>query len=314
MQLTHEFWQFRLTISAVFACAQLACTTDAPILRPSTPATELGSTGDSLFAEDAYLGEASDDAENTPEIASASETTDTTETANSPDSQRSPQACKTSKACAVGLVCDVTAGYCVECVTAADCAAGQQCINSLCHTTSCVPGSAACVAGNARQVCQADGLQVVLQACDSDQACEGGVCKATVCAAGLATCAGNLVVQCNATGLASAVSADCALTDQTCVAGQCATLNCTPGATLCADTKTLATCKPDGSAYDKAACPSAQACSSGKCMAKICKPGDDNCQAAVVMHCNPSGTAWSAAADCGAQKLVCVNGACAAKP
>lgn len=99
--------------------------------------------------------------------------------------------CTSSRMCP-GLVCDTTLGYCVECVTDADCVAGN-----LCRASNCVPPPTACTTD---RECSAMGLVcdtamghcaecVRASDCPTDRYCSAGVCVPDVCSTGQAQCA-----------------------------------------------------------------------------------------------------------------------------
>ena len=176
----------------------------------------------------------------------------------------SPAGCRNSLDCSLGMVCDPSIAQCVECVSAVDCPANNDCTarkcvpfvpckNSLdCGTTAvCDTTTGRCVAcltdadcADTTKTCQANSCRTK---CASDRTCTplGLLCDLTT-----GSC-----VRCNS-------STDCP-TGQYCQANACIAAICTHGKTSCM-LSSIATCNAVGDGYTGTAVPcDPQICVSG---------------------------------------------------
>ncbi|MFZ4578401.1 MAG: DUF4215 domain-containing protein [Myxococcota bacterium] len=207
------------------------------------------------------------------------------------------------------------------------CDPGYTCVGGGCVVPVCAAGTQLCGAGSIR-TCRADGMGWDETSCGPASSGIGtklcttsaGVpaCVDPVCTPGAGYCDGNLAKQCDVQGLSAATVDDCTKSGadgkpRTCVGGACVSTKCTPGTALCADGATLATCKTDGSGYQKTPCVEGQGCDGAKCSELLCNPGEFSCLGKVVQQCSSGGTAQAAVEDCAAKGKTCSNGACASQ-
>ncbi len=201
------------------------------------------------------------------------------------------------------------------------CPIGQSCKDSICEN-QCAAGKQTCGIYSIL-TCAADGIGQTKQACPSlpsgkPGACaelpSGATCTAIDCKPYMKFCFQNAVFDCGASGDTSLV-VDCNKPAPdgsilTCDGGECVAKKCTPFTKVCADVGTVATCKSDGSGYDKAYCSTNFACGDGTCNPVICNPGQKVCDGNGVIVCNESGTSLTSVKDCTATAQFCLKGSC----
>jgi sulfatase modifying factor 1 len=177
---------------------------------------------------------------------------------------------------------------------------GCRCVDGECRPRICAPASARCVAGSleGREVCDADGLAYVAEACDSSETCVAGECLPRVCAPNMPKCVGAGGSQtCFADGLGFAQTVSCN-PGSSCLAstGLCSPWICTPGTTSCATTGIRRTCNEDGLGFADIACGPSSTCNSGNCSPWICTPNSFSCLSVNArQQCNADGLAYSSA-------------------
>lgn len=196
--------------------------------------------------------------------------------------------------------------------TKTPCPSPLVCLGGECVSANCTANETKCENGKLL-ACKDDGSGWQSLDCDPGQVCASGLCKPKACDPGQPFCKGTELHQCDMTGASATLVMNCAAIQKepsTCLAGKCVAASCQAGSTQCADAATLATCKPDGTAYVTTACGAGKGCSGGKCLAQTCKPGESVCQGATVVTCDASGTKTSQTADCSATKQACVLGKC----
>lgn len=203
------------------------------------------------------------------------------------------------------------------------CADGHGCLDGVCKAVVCQTGTKKCSDQGGIDSCAADGFAWTSAACPPSpdgkgQACDsaaGVVCKPLVCSPKAAYCQGEKAMQCDVLGFTSTEAADCSKPgpaggSQTCLDGKCVVAKCQAGQKLCADPATLATCKADGSGWQKMTCSAEQGCEDGGCKAVICAPGGNTCSSSKVVQCSAAGTSQATVIDCATNGQVCDNGAC----
>lgn len=160
-----------------------------------------------------------------------------------------------------------------------------------------------------QQVC--DKAAGVCVACNGPEDCDAGlVCSGHHCVPPPVACAATkdcpgLSICNKATGqcVECLVTNDC-VSGQVCVDSACVTAPaCTAGSKSCADGTTVATCKADGSGFDKAPCPQGQSCDGGVCKVAPDCPEVPMCQGNVAVSCQNGKVKQESCA-------VCLGGAC----
>ncbi len=188
--------------------------------------------------------------------------------------------CRSDRDCSsAGQVCDRSTGYCVECVTGADCAAGQACRNTRCEEVTPCTSSRMCPG----LVCDVDRGYCV--ECVTEVDCTGDdVCRDGDCVPPPRPCDSDR--QCSDIGLVCDTAAghcvEC-LREADCPADRycgdnrtCLPDACTAGETRCASSTQIETCLPDGSGFGAAdACGPARECADGACRALGMDAGTD---------------------------------------
>ena len=169
-------------------------------------------------------------------------------------------------------ICNLLAGVCVQCMVQFHCKQGLQCTDHQCKSIDCVPQATACIDGFSAK-CADDGKSWDKKACpDSAPHCTDGVCH------------------------------KCLPNENYCAAPP-------PGQT---DSKLLMKCNGSGTDSDVVMqCGGATICLNGKC--SVCTAGLKKCdqvQSLKAMECNPDGSGWEIAEDCGAKGWDCVAGLC----
>lgn len=180
--------------------------------------------------------------------------------------------CQSDRECSPdGRVCDRSIGYCVECITGADCGAEEACRGGVCEAITPCSSSRMCPG----LVC--DPSRGYCVECITDVDCDGSLlCRDGDCVTPPRPC--NSDRDCTSLGLVCGVSvghcvecigdADCA-TDRYCgLAFTCLPDMCTAGSTMCRSESALATCVPNGSGYGPAvACGADLSCVGSACVA-----------------------------------------------
>ncbi len=175
---------------------------------------------------------------------------------------------------------------------------GCRCVDGECRPRICAPASARCVPGSleGREICDADGLAYVAEACDSSKTCVAGECLPRVCAPNMPKCVGADGSQtCFADGLGFAQTVSCN-PGSSCLTstGLCSPWICTHGTTSCATTGIRRTCNEDGLGFTDIACGQSSTCNSGNCSPWICTPNSFSCLSVNArQQCNADGLAYS---------------------
>ncbi len=144
--------------------------------------------------------------------------------------------------------------------------------DAACLPIVCNPGQPSCD-GNLATSCNADGSGYAPSGEDcttSGKVCSGGACAKLLCdPQNPLYCSGNVVKQCDASGLNPTLFQTCQA-DQYCASGVCQLLVCAPGQPTCSGNN-LATCNADGTGYAAVgtACPAGASCKGGSCEAPL---------------------------------------------
>jgi hypothetical protein len=121
-----------------------------------------------------------------------------------------------------------------------------------------------------------------------------------------------LVVQCDASGLATTTIKDCAPSGQKCSNGACANAVCTANTSYCKGNDVY-TCNSDGTGeYASYLCGNTAHCTDYYCTTNACQPGQPMCNGNAVTTCAADGSGPAAAGVACAANQACVNGACQA--
>ena len=202
----------------------------------------------------------------------------------SPTAAPSGAPCLSSGDCnGAAKVCDAAKHWCVACLTTADCAASNLCLNGACWAAPacksdndckktaqvCSKPDSGCVDCNVSADCGAN------QACVLHKCLDAAPCKSSKDCPGVCNTAKGSCAQCNDTS-------DCA-EGKTCDSnGLCQPGLCKPGAAVCIGTTALA-CNGTGSGYlakvcdDGNVCLTGAVCDKGMCLtgaAKVCTDGN----------------------------------------
>ncbi len=182
-----------------------------------------------------------------------------------------------------------------------------------CVPRECVPASARCTAGGAREVCDARGTTYAAMPCAPSESCRDGACVPHVCVPGATTCAGATAVRrCNDDGLgytSTTCAARSACVDAT---GVCTPWACTPlTATGCRE-RALLVCAANGQDTVAVPCPPTTSatvtCTAGACV-YACNAGYGDCDGLAIngcetelrtsaTHCGRCGNACAAGVAC----------------
>lgn len=234
--------------------------------------------------------------------------------------------CASSKECPTGQICDKAAGVCVGCLQDSECDPLQHCEETVCKPDLCHADEVACVDGQTRKICSANGSSWSNEACGEDTTCLNGACQKLLCPPGAKSCVDgqNRVQICNATGTAWG-EADACVGKTSCKDGACQPQVCTPGEKKCNAQGGLDQCTPDGLEVTAWYCPATgdgkpQTCGVkdgvAACMSQACAPNSLFCDGAKAMMCDAKGLTATQTADCslnapGGAAQLCLDGACA---
>lgn len=225
-------------------------------------------------------------------------------------------ACTRSQDCAAPFsACDIVNRRCVQCITAAQCGAGQVCVANRCAAQAACMTSRTCdglVCDTARGVCVE---------CLTGVDCPmGQECRAQSCAPPPPACTSSR--QCSmfdqVCDLRRMVCVECVddrdcLNNTLCTPEQvCRPQVCTPNATRCLSATRMSTCDARGAALTARDCASNETCASDRCRARVCVPGAPSCASATTTQtCNPDGLGFSPGMTCPAGQT-CSEGMCTA--
>ncbi|MFO0628928.1 MAG: hypothetical protein U0325_25355 [Polyangiales bacterium] len=225
-------------------------------------------------------------------------------------------ACTRPQDCAAPFsACDVVNRRCVQCLTAAQCGAGQVCVANRCAAQVPCMTSRTCsglVCDTARGVCVE---------CLSGVDCPmGQECRAQSCAPPPPACTSSR--QCSmfdqVCDLTRMVCVEC-VDDRDCLNNTlctpehvCRPQVCTPNATRCLSATRMSTCDARGAAVTERDCGGNETCAANRCQARVCAPGAASCASATMTRtCNPDGLGFTAGMACPAGQT-CAEGACTA--
>ncbi len=222
-----------------------------------------------------------------------------------------PRPCASDAACVADKGVCAPFGFCVDCLQAQDCGAGQACV-----LFQCVPAPKPCPGGatdckGATPICGDAGSCLGCETsadCAKGELCAEGLCTPPVCQAGGSLCLGaNVVGLCQAEG--NGWTAQPCADGQGCEGGQCKPWVCVPGSKTCAG-GIPTSCPPDGLAWQLGkACVKGELCIEGACTKAVCKPGATECTSdGKLQTCAADGSAWGTAACPSGQ--ACAGGAC----
>jgi len=171
------------------------------------------------------------------------------------DGGPTPTSCRNSLDCSQAMVCDPSIAECVECVTANDCPANNDCTARVCVPFTTCTNSLACpttdVCNTATSRCVAclmDG-----DCADTTKTCVSNACRTKCDSDRTCTPLGMLCDLTSGSCAKCLVSLDCG-SGQYCQAGSCLAAVCTPGQTACM-LNGIATCNSVGDGYTGAAVP-----------------------------------------------------------
>lgn len=192
--------------------------------------------------------------------------------------------------------------FCVEAGGAASCEAQR-----------CEPFASGCLDASAAFLCNDDGSDFEVFACEEGFACDAGACRVLVCEPGVVACDADRLVTCNDTGTERDVVAcddteACAASPLgcACVDAACEPRVCVPGTGRCVGQAAQA-CADDGLGYlDPVSCDEG-VCLAGECLPASCEPGASECAGDVALICNPDGESRDEV-DCRAADLICIEG------
>jgi len=199
------------------------------------------------------------------------------------------------------------------------CRASTSCVadskGAACQVWQCSPGKSSCApSGTAVQLCAADGLSFDETKCDDGKTCVDGACVTRQCVPNHYFCQDNGSYLCSENGASSSFQNACG-SDTFCDpdTGTCLTRVCQAGAKTCLDQGLIsATCKADGSGYERSACAASEVCQSGQCVPLVCAPNEAFCaEGAVPSKCNANGTGAATGSPCAAGKYCIVSGSTA---
>ena len=222
-----------------------------------------------------------------------------------------PRPCSNDAACVADKGVCAPFGFCVDCLQAQDCGAGQACV-----LFQCVAAPKACPGGDAdckgsTPICSDEGTCKgceLIADCPKGELCVEGLCTPPVCSVGASLCLGASVVGvCQADG--AGWPAQPCPDGQGCEAGQCKPWVCVPGSKTCAG-GIPTSCPLDGLAWQLGkACAKGELCIEGACTKAICKPAATECTSDGKLHvCKSDGSAWGVTVCPSGQ--TCAGGAC----
>ena len=186
----------------------------------------------------------------------------------------------------------------------------------------CTPKAASCDGAKA-MVCSSRGTKSsVVETCGTGKACVAGKCVVAECSPGEANCVGNTLVRC-LDGETTWQKTVCSKEESCDPTGgpngepACKEQICLPGTAACDAGKAMV-CSKDGLKQELTEdCAKAgkdgkaRVCLTGKCVAKVCTPGEKTCFGNEVATCSDNRVDWSKAA-C-AKGEICTAGKCAKK-
>jgi hypothetical protein len=232
-----------------------------------------------------------------------------------PDGAATGSCARASDCAAPFSTCDTVNRRCVQCLTAAQCGAGQVCVGTRCQTPVACQTSRTCMG----LVC--DTARMVCVECLSGVDCPTGqVCRAQSCAPPAPTCMSSR--QCSmfdqVCDLTRMVCVDC-VDDRDCAMGTlcgpesvCRPQVCTPNATSCVSPSRQRSCDARGAAQTERDCGGNETCAGGRCQARVCAPGALSCASATqAQRCNPDGLGFTPDAVCPSGQT-CSQGMCSA--
>lgn len=227
---------------------------------------------------------------------------------------------------------DAGLGMGESCQSDSQCSAGLRCVKigekASCQVSvesmSCEPGTAECD-GKYLLRCADSGRDLIFES-HCAKGCSDGECLGQTCEAGAVICDDNFVKRCSNDGLGW-------LPEERCETGcdpeapMCLVGLCKAGSTRCLGTRTLETCKADGSGWEQESCLSssegasegseslgagtceaaAEAGGGARCVLPSCEAHTLRCEGDTLMRCEASGLSLSVAQDC---EFGCDSGAC----
>jgi formylglycine-generating enzyme len=162
--------------------------------------------------------------------------------------------------------------------------------------------------GDRATLCNADGSAYLSdgEECSSEQVCLLGSCEDLECTPSTSFCSGNVVRDCDESGLSSEEAKVCGSGEYCDVASAtCKTGVCAPGQPAC-DGNRATTCNSVGGGYVAGGtiCASNETCDAGECKPQVCVPDDIFCQGQTVKTCSENGLSSSVTDTCAAQTCV----------
>ena len=190
--------------------------------------------------------------------------------------------------------CELELGYCVECLSEAECDRDERCEANACvfHCS----GDASCELGFH---CDESGGACVENECNDDDECRGGyrcdegICAsidALICEPDAGWCDENDLVLCSGDGT-SEERIDCG--DEPCIededGARCTEMICEPFGIGCVDLLTAFSCEGTGTVRHEFPCAEQRYCEEGACLDQICQPDLAECDGDVVVACDARG-------------------------
>jgi hypothetical protein len=199
------------------------------------------------------------------------------------------------------------------------CEADQYCDarRALCVARVCAPGEKTCD-GAVLYACNDEGSEQVEEVtCSLSEECSPAGCEPLSCVPNATFCRESKVWQCNGRGTSSRVIDDCVGADQFCQErdgeAACSDQACFPSDPIC-DGGVATTCKPDGSGPKPGGedCSETdQLCFGGRCLDRVCTPGQKACVENDVHLCADNGTDTTLYRDCYPNEYCeAANGSC----
>jgi hypothetical protein len=188
---------------------------------------------------------------------------------------------------------------------------GQICTDGACLDATCLPGETTCTTQGHVAVCGTDGKSWKASPCAAGQVCDYGGCVPTACDPSSTYCDGSRIRMCDAIGLSSVVTQDCAGDGLTCNGGVCVAAVCEPWTQTCVGAS-IQTCAGDGLTYTTWKCGAKEQCQGSHCVPMVCTPNTTVCDSTKqqILSCDASGMVQTLVQDCGATGAHCNGTQC----
>lgn len=180
------------------------------------------------------------------------------------------------------------------------------CSGNACNANVCTRGQVRCASSTEVETCSNDGTAWVKSSCWTGESCSNGVCGTST-----SVTKSPDGTQCNTNAQCS--SGSCVPTPYGNYCGTTTAARCTTGQNTCeveGNTSYVFSCNANGFYVKSERCDGG--CSSGACLAGVCKANESRCTDGGVEVCNAAGTAWSKQSCWTGQ--VCQEGVCVNSP